>query len=65
MYISAETLEEINLNYPYNVEFSKEDADFVRIYAKSAIFGESEVALLLETLNILIKVVEVQGYRQV
>ncbi|WP_252195558.1 hypothetical protein [Bacillus mycoides] len=28
------------------MEFSKEDADFVRIYAKSAIFGESEVATL-------------------
>ncbi|PIE91804.1 hypothetical protein CO726_30055 [Bacillus fungorum] len=41
-----ERFEEINLKYPYNVEFSKEDADFVRTYAKSTVFGESEAATL-------------------
>ncbi|EJR28884.1 hypothetical protein [Bacillus mycoides] len=38
--------EEINKKYPYNVEFSKEDADFVRTYAKSSVFGETEAATL-------------------
>ncbi|MGE8016710.1 hypothetical protein [Bacillus mycoides] len=38
--------EEVNLKYPYNVEFSKEDADFVRTYAESAVFGESEAVML-------------------
>lgn len=28
------------------MEFSKEDADFVRTYAKSTVFGESEAATL-------------------
>ncbi|KMP78190.1 hypothetical protein TU62_02010 [Bacillus cereus] len=41
-----ERFEEINLKYPYNVEFSKEDADFVRTYAKSSVFGESKEAAL-------------------
>lgn len=41
-----ERFEEINLKYPNNVEFSKEDADFVRTYAKSTVFGESEAATL-------------------
>ncbi|MGG5741637.1 hypothetical protein [Bacillus cereus group sp. IBL03679] len=41
-----ERFEEINLKYPNNVEFSKEDADFVRTYAKSTVFGESESSTL-------------------
>ncbi|MEB8805141.1 hypothetical protein P4H20_24440 [Bacillus cereus] len=41
-----ERFEEINQKYPYNVEFSKEDADFVRTYATSSVFGESKEAAL-------------------
>ncbi|CAM4407448.1 hypothetical protein [Bacillus manliponensis] len=41
-----ERFEEINQKSPYNVEFSKEDADFVKTYADSPVFGESEMSTL-------------------